>query len=244
MTTGTFYHVAGTYDGTTMRLYIDGNQVASAPASFAIADAAVNLYLGDSQSNSARVFNGVIDEVRLWNRARSVDQIRAVMSSQLPPVYYASADSGLVAYWRLNEGMGQVAGDLTLNGNNGRLGSTAGADAADPVWVSVQDFPTGAPGPGGTGALRFSLRTSSPNPFRSDTRIEFDLPEAAPVALVIYDVQGRRVTTLFDGLATAGRHVVPWNGRDAGGRAVASGVYFCRIRSAGREDVRKIVRSR
>jgi hypothetical protein len=241
MTTGAFYHVAGTYDGVTMRLYVDGNQVASSAASFSIADAAVNLFLGDSQSNPTRVFDGVVDEVRIWNRARSGDQIRALMSSELPAIYYASADSGLVGYWRMNEGMGQTAGDLTPNGNDGRLGSTAGADPADPLWVSVQDLPTAVPSPDGTVPLRLSLHASLPNPFRSRTRIGFDVPEAAPVALVIYDVQGRKVRTIVDGLVAAGRHVVEWDGRDGDDHAVASGVYLCRIRSGGKAEARKLV---
>ena len=246
MTTGTFHHVAGTYDGATMRLYIDGTEVASTPAAFSIADASVNLLLGNSQGNPGRVFHGVLDEVRIWNVARSGDQIRARMSTQLPAIYYATADSGLVGYWRLNEGMGQVAGDLTPNGNHGRLGSTVGADAQDPLWVSVQDFPTAVPGSNGGHApsLRFALHANLPNPFRGETRIGFDLPAAANVGLVIYDVQGRKVRTIVDGFVPAGSHVVEWDGRDSGGRAVASGVYLCRIESGGKTEMRKLVRLR
>jgi len=245
MATGTFHHVAGTYDGATVRLYIDGNEVASSAGSFGVADAAVNLVLGNSQSNPGRVFDGVIDEVRIWNRARTGDQIRALRNTELPAIYWASADSGLVGYWRLNEAMGQVAGDLTPNANDGRLGSTVGDDAQDPLWVAVQDFPTAAPGTDGPDAeLRLSLRGNVPNPFRSSTRIGFDVPGAAPVTLAIYDITGRRVRTLLDGPVRAGSHVVAWDGRDAGGRPVASGVYVCRIRSEGRTDARKLVRFR
>ncbi len=243
MTTGQFTHVAGTYDGATMRLYIDGNRVAQAAGTFSIADANVNLWLGDSQSNPTRVFDGVIDEVRIWNRARSAAEIVTNMNRQLPEAYYATPDSGLVAYWQLNEGTGQVAGDLTTNGDDGRLGTSAGADAADPIWVTVQDFPTGAPDaePSLTPPPRFAMYPNRPNPFQAETRIHFDLPQAAPVTLVIYDLQGRKVRTLLTGTTAAGPHTIGWDGRDDGGRAVGSGVYLSRISSGGRVAERKMV---
>ena len=94
---------------------------------------------------------------------------------------------------------------------------------------------------GEVGSLRFALHANLPNPFRSRTRIGFDLPQAAPVALVIYDVQGRKVKTIVDGLVTAGRHVVEWDGRDGDDHVVASGVYLCRICSGEKAEVRKLV---
>ena len=244
MVTDTFYHVAGTYDGATMRLFIDGTPVASAAGAFSLADAAVNLYVGSSQSNPTRVFDGVIDEVRLWNRARTQAEIQLLMSGELPEIYYATPDSGLVAYWRLNEGAGQVAGDLTTHGNHGRLGSTTGGDADDPAWVLVDHFAVGAGEPDVSAPLRLAVFPNQPNPFRSATEIRFDLPRDAPVELIVYDALGRSVRTLVAGPKTAGSHMVAWDGRDDGGRIVASGVYFCRIRSEGGQESRKIVRVR
>jgi hypothetical protein len=246
MTTGTFYHVAGTYDGATMRLYVDGNQVASTNTVFSIADATANLIVGNSQNNPTRVFDGVIDEVRIWNRARTVDEIRDLMNGELPEAYYASPDSGLVAYWRMNEGTGQVAGDLTTNGNDARLGSTTGGDANDPLWVLVDDFATGIgdPNVAPPTPLRLAVLPNRPNPFRSGTQIRFDVPETGPVELSVYDTLGRTVKTLATGRTQAGSHTVAWDGRDDGGRVVASGVYFVRIRSGELEVSRKIVRVR
>jgi len=245
MTAGTTYHVAGTYDGATMRLYISGNQVASSNTVFALADANVDLYIGSSQGYPTRVFNGVIDEVRIWNRARTQPQIQSLMNIQLPEVYWATPDSGLVGYWRLNESAGQLAGDLTPHDNDGRLGSTSGGDPDDPAWVQV-NFAVGVDDSDVDVArpLHFSVLPNRPNPFRFKTQIRFDLPDAAPVDLVVYDTLGRLVKTLVSGLMPAGSHVAEWDGRDDGGRIVASGVYFVRIRSEGREMSRKIVRVR
>jgi len=75
----------------------------------------------------------------------------------------------------------------------------------------------------------FTLRGNSPNPFNPSTRIAFDLPETADVRLEVYSAAGRRVATLIDRVVEAGRHHVAWQGRDASGRALPSGVYFARL---------------
>ena len=76
---------------------------------------------------------------------------------------------------------------------------------------------------------RFRLSQNYPNPFNASTRIEFELPEAADVKLMVYDIQGREVARLVQGFHPSGRYSVSWNGRDNGGQAVASGVYFYRL---------------
>ena len=72
----------------------------------------------------------------------------------------------------------------------------------------------------------FRLKQNHPNPFNPNTTIEFDVPQSAPVKLSIYDVQGRWINTLVDGVASAGAHTVSWQGKNARGRSVPSGVYF------------------
>jgi hypothetical protein len=57
------------------------------------------------------------------------------MALVTPPAGAGSND--LAGLWRLNEGSGQVASDLSSNGNHGQLGSTSSADAQDPTWVSL-----------------------------------------------------------------------------------------------------------
>ena len=60
------------------------------------------------------MFNGKIDEVRIWNVARTESQIQNTMNTILSPEYYSTSDSGLVGYWRLDEGTGQTAEDLSV----------------------------------------------------------------------------------------------------------------------------------
>jgi len=70
-----------------------------------------------------------------------------------------------------------------------------------------------------------------PNPFNPSTRVQFTLPSAQQLRIVIYSAAGARVTTLASGQFSAGPHEVLWTGRDDGGHAVASGLYLCRIES-------------
>lgn len=70
-----------------------------------------------------------------------------------------------------------------------------------------------------------------PNPVDGQTHFAFDLPEPAPVALEIYDLGGRRVARVVQGLLPAGKHVVPWTPVDDAGRGIAAGLYFARFQT-------------
>jgi hypothetical protein len=85
-----------------------------------------------------------------------------------------------------------------------------------------------------------------PNPFRSAGTIPFVVPgekgspgagaPAVAARLQIVDVAGRTVRTLVEGPVAPGRHQAHWDGRDAAGRPVASGIYFLRL-AAGKTEV-------
>jgi flagellar hook assembly protein FlgD len=57
----------------------------------------------------------------------------------------------------------------------------------------------------------------------------------------VYNVLGQEVVTLVDGHQAAGRHVVTWDGRDAGGRVVASGLYFCHLQAGDFVHTKKML---
>jgi len=71
-----------------------------------------------------------------------------------------------------------------------------------------------------------------PNPFNPQTEISFSLPSGRDVELTIYDLRGRKVSTLMSGFLATGAHSIKWDGRDSKGQTQASGVYFCKL-SAG-----------
>jgi hypothetical protein len=74
-----------------------------------------------------------------------------------------------------------------------------------------------------------SLGQNRPNPFNPETAIPFGLATPGRVTIRIYDIAGRLVRTLVDGVETPGFHIARWNGRSDDGIATASGVYFYRI---------------
>ena len=126
MVTGQWYHLAGTYDGNTIRTYINGVERASGDDAAApgIAASACSVRIGASGGFPSRYFNGRIDDVRIWNVARTAAQIQADMNRGL-----AGNEPGLVGYWRFDEGSGTVANDATSNHNDGTL--TNG-----PTWLT------------------------------------------------------------------------------------------------------------
>ena len=78
----------------------------------------------------------------------------------------------------------------------------------------------------------FRLRGNWPNPFNANTIIAFDVARTVPVHLVVYDVLGRRVRTLYGGeMLMAGHYRTHWNGRDDEGHPAASGVYLYQLSS-------------
>ncbi|HVP07060.1 MAG TPA: T9SS type A sorting domain-containing protein, partial [Candidatus Acidoferrum sp.] len=87
----------------------------------------------------------------------------------------------------------------------------------------------------------FSLSQNYPNPFNPTTTISFSLPAAGQARLEVFNILGVLVATPFDGNANAGANEVVWDGKDAGGRSVASGVYLYRLTSGSFTETRKMM---
>jgi hypothetical protein len=83
------------------------------------------------------------------------------------------------------------------------------------------------------------LLAPRPNPFNPTTTLTYEVAAPAntrqPVELTVHDVQGRVVATLVRAELGAGRYQRAWDGRDAAGRTVASGVYVARLQVSGRQ---------
>jgi outer membrane protein assembly factor BamB len=77
----------------------------------------------------------------------------------------------------------------------------------------------------------FSIEPNYPNPFNPSTTLCFSQPEASRVRVDVFDMLGRKVRTLADGIFDAGRHSVAWNGMNDRNAPVEAGVYFCRLSS-------------
>ena len=86
-----------------------------------------------------------------------------------------------------------------------------------------------------------TLRNNVPNPFNPLTAIKYSLAAPTEVRLGVYDVQGRLVRVLDEGLKIAGEHTLTWDGCDGAGHALSSGNYFCRIDGAGQTQSIKMM---
>jgi hypothetical protein len=88
----------------------------------------------------------------------------------------------------------------------------------------------------------FYLAQNVPNPFNPTTTIRFQLSESSPVSLIIYNVAGQLVNTLMNAHANPNvEYSVVWDGRDANGEPVASGVYFYKLKTNTVSETRKMV---
>jgi len=118
--TDTWYHIAGTYDGSTMRVYVNGVEAATR-----VHDYGGNIYyrntyfaIGSYLDNTDNIqFDGQIDAVRIWNGARSSDEIRANMCKKIA----TDVESNLLYYYHLDHSQGVLVNDYVSGKNNGVL---------------------------------------------------------------------------------------------------------------------------
>jgi hypothetical protein len=89
--------------------------------------------------------------------------------------------------------------------------------------------------------VRFAVEAARPNPTSTGSTIRFALPAAGEVGIDLFDAGGRLARTLAQGPMVAGYHSVTWDGNDASGSAVASGVYYYRVRANGQAQTRRVL---
>ena len=83
-----------------------------------------------------------------------------------------------------------------------------------------------------------SIGQNYPNPFNPETRFQYSIHQSDHASLIIYDLLGKEVQTLFDGHRSAGTHVEKWTGIDKNNNMVSSGIYFYQLR-VGKERITK-----
>lgn len=109
------------------------------------------------------------------------------------------------------------------------------------AWIisEIEREVTGFDGGPTPGAL--ALRQNYPNPFNPRTRIDFVMPSAGKANVTVFDVRGRMVATIIDGVLEAGPHSISWDGRNSSGRPAGTGIYFYRLDAYGTVLTRKMV---
>jgi len=130
---------------------------------------------------------------------------------------------------------------LVLSSSDGKLGNTildgsgsvriANANVKSLV-VKLQNI---------DGPKTFALGQNYPNPFNPTTRFAVEIPKLAEVNVVVYDVLGRQITTLMSGEQAAGYHTIEWDGHDARGITVPTGIYFVHMTAGEFNTTRKVM---
>lgn len=101
-------------------------------------------------------------------------------------------------------------GSITVHKSGGNCASKAGESVTEESALVV--------------LTKFELEQNYPNPFNPTTTIRFDVPEASKVSLFVYDMLGRRVASLVDGVVSAGNHTATFDAR-----TLPSGAYIYRL---------------
>ncbi len=122
---------------------------------------------------------------------------------------------------------------------------------AEPAALTVEQLRTSGPpdiitaiGTAGARASTpsdWTLLQNYPNPFNGSTVLPFEAPRDARVTLHVYNLQGQKIRTLFEGEVAAGYGEVSWDGRDQHGRPVAGGVYLYRLETGTVKETRKLL---
>ena len=122
VTDGTWHHVAVTYNGTNAIIYIDGVQNASVSGTGTIANSAFNVSIGENLQTLGRNYTGNMDEVRIWNIARTSFQISSARNCELQ-----GNESGLLAYYKFNQGIAAASNTTITSLTNAVSGGANGA---------------------------------------------------------------------------------------------------------------------
>ena len=129
---GLWHHIAASYDGTNMNIYVDGSKESLSGDINVTFDtkSSGKVLIGDNSDTSVPAgsyrFKGSIDEVSVFNKALSADEILELYKSgsELNLISNSGdyvSSSNLVGYWRFNEGTGTTVGDASSKGNDGTI---------------------------------------------------------------------------------------------------------------------------
>ncbi|MBD3225194.1 MAG: hypothetical protein GF313_10725 [Caldithrix sp.] len=225
-------HIGLVYDQTEMKVYFNGQLFCIQEAMGSLGDEHPDLNhlrIGNRQSGGTQGFQGVIDEVRIWNRVRSASEMHRTFNDTLNAAYYSTSDSGLIGYWRFNraEDTGEgvlVSKDLSVNGNDGWLYGDAQLSG---LPTDLDDEKPDLP-------VTYTLSQNFPNPFNPVTTIQYRITRPAWVELSIYNTVGQKIRSLVQEHHIPGNYTLQWDGKNNLGQPVASGLYVYRLSLDGR----------
>lgn len=141
-----------------------------------------------------------------------------------------AANSETDALYRFDLNSGEIRNHFAAGAGNTVFGVCVKGELTAALPQAARALPTD-----------FGVEQNTPNPFNPTTQVSYSLPQAGKASLVIYNLLGQQVRTLVSGVYEAGMYQVTWDGRDAGGREVAGGVYLYRFESGNTSATRRML---
>jgi hypothetical protein len=228
-----YTHIAATYDASAgiAKIYINGVFDTSKSVGSTVSNSTGNLYFGFNpvRGDFIAPFKGIIDEVRIWNIARTESEIQSTMNQSLN-----GNETGLIGYWKFDEGTGTTTSDATSNHNNGTISGATWVPGPTPV-ENENNF---------TQPDQFSLQQNYPNPFNPSTKIKYTIPSVIAsetkqyqiVSLKVYDVLGNEVATLVSEEKLAGVYEVEFDASK-----LSSGIYLYALQTGSFFESKKMI---
>ncbi|HIC30503.1 MAG TPA: T9SS type A sorting domain-containing protein [Flavobacteriaceae bacterium] len=187
-----WHHVAVTFDGILLTIYVDGVNVGSTNKTYATTGDLIGIGSTYRTTFWGELLDGEIDEVRFWNVARTQSEIQNKMSCELE-----GTETGLVGYYKFNQGNGAAnnstittLSDSSGNGNTGVLNGFA-LNGSSSNWLDGSSITTGS----NCSTLSLDAFTTEldfsiyPNPTKNTVSI--DLKDNNKAEITIYDLNGR-----------------------------------------------------
>ncbi|HNW74092.1 MAG TPA: FG-GAP-like repeat-containing protein [Bacteroidales bacterium] len=228
-------HIAVSYNdsSSTVKIYINAEEqpleTVTPPDGPLSGNGVKPIVIGNAR-NGNQGFQGCIDEVRLWEGARTREEIEELMGYDLPP-----DQKGMYGYWKMNEGAGDTAFDRSENGQKGILKNTRWAQGVHLIPLSIDEKWHGQE----SGFLKVGIY---PNPVHSAARIEVESHETGICSAAIFNSAGVMIRQFPDFLCPAGeKYPFIWNGKDDQNEPARPGLYLLKISLNNQTVTKKLV---
>jgi len=195
-------------------------------------------FLYFTEENTWNVDPGIIDmkgcDELLAQNATNIKKVeRGIEVPEEDVVAFHNVDSYLAFTWPL---------DYNLAYTNAELwnAATDGGPLGDPQWFTGSNLVPLEENSKPI-AKAFELSQNYPNPFNPSTTIDYTIAKPGDVKLTIFNVLGKKVNTLVDEAQVAGTYSMKWDGKNAAGKAVATGMYFYKLQVNDQVEVKKMM---
>ena len=184
-----------------------------------------------------------------FEMARNAEDWAILFIPEIQQPEIAEGDFWIILHWRMESPSSPGVG---VDMSSPDLRSRRYTDTSGWIPVNTADFIMRAFGVSITSGINntadlpepsrnFNILGNYPNPFNSRTNIRFEIYNAGKMTINIYDLAGRKVTTLFSGNIDPGLHSIEWNGKDISGSQVSSGIYFFGLVLDGKSQLKKML---